>query len=164
MVWFLQTQSIFSTSSPLASSRWVRSTFSSHCPLSSQQHCWLTSSTSTIFSSEKNCEHWESNVGQLGLEASILTMWTSINRIMKIQPLKKLRRRCESNPGQLVCSFDWRTEQVWNGSRQERDLGQGTEIKRELPVLHHRLTHVDNETNCHEDNCRGEQSPVRMSK
>ena len=61
-------------------------------------------------------------------------------------------------------AFDWRLEQVWNGSRQERELSQGTKIKTELPVLHHKLTHVDIETNCHEDNCRGEQSPVRMSK
>ena len=29
-----------SSSLPLASARWVRSTFSSHCPLSSNQHCF----------------------------------------------------------------------------------------------------------------------------
>ena len=45
--------------------RRVRSTFWSHCPLSSYQHHWLNSPT---------LECWESNLGQLGLEASLLTI------------------------------------------------------------------------------------------
>ena len=59
---------------PLASTRRVRSTFSSHCPLSSNQRHWLTSSMSVIFSSEFCCECWESHPGQLGPEASMLTI------------------------------------------------------------------------------------------
>ena len=42
----------FSTSFPLASTRWVQSTFSSHYPLSSKQIHQLTSATVTIFPSE----------------------------------------------------------------------------------------------------------------
>ena len=42
----------YSTTLPLKSTWWVRSTFSSHCPLSSNQHHWLNSATATIYSSE----------------------------------------------------------------------------------------------------------------
>ena len=42
-----------STSLPLPSTRWVRSTFSSHCSLFSKQRRWLTSPTLTMFSSKK---------------------------------------------------------------------------------------------------------------
>ena len=63
-----------STSLPLASTKWTWSTFSSWCPLSPKQHRWLTYATSTIFCLKYLGECWESNLGQLGPEASVLTI------------------------------------------------------------------------------------------
>ena len=58
---------------PKVGTRWIRSTFSSHCQLSSNQHRWLTSGTSIIYSSEMFWKCWESNPGQQGPQASMLT-------------------------------------------------------------------------------------------
>ena len=58
-----------STGLPLVGTRWVWSTFSSHSPLSSNQRCWLISATSIIVLGTL-----ESNPGQLGTEASMLTI------------------------------------------------------------------------------------------
>ena len=58
----------YSTSLPLASTRYVWSAFSSHCPLPSKQCHWLTWAISTIFFSEMFWECWELNLGQLSQE------------------------------------------------------------------------------------------------
>ena len=63
-----------STSLPLVSTKWFQSTFSSHCLLTSRQRHWLTSAMSIFFHLKFFGECWESNQGQLGLEASMLTI------------------------------------------------------------------------------------------
>ena len=63
-----------STVLPLANTIWVQPIFLCHCPPSSNQRRLLNNATSIFFPLKKIQECWESNLGQLGLEVSKLTI------------------------------------------------------------------------------------------